>query len=401
MKILFLTLARITSIEDRDIYTDLMCKFRNEGHELFIATPSERRFGENTKLLNEKGVNILQIRTLNIQKTTIIEKGIGTLSIEYQYLKAINKYFNHIKFDLILYSTPPITFTNLISSLKKKHSAITYLLLKDIFPQNAVDLKMISKNSLIYRYFRKREKKLYEISDWIGCMSQANIEYILKHNSWLSKDKVEVNPNSIDLVKQKKGALITPKIEYLELMQEKIVFLYGGNLGKPQGIDFLLEVIEKCEDIKKAFFIVIGSGTESHRVEKWFNSHCPKNAIFIPEVPKDEYDMLVRECHVGLIFLNRHFTIPNYPSRILTYMENKMPVLCATDKNTDVGRDAEKYEYGYWCESGNLDKFYTFVNFLTNNEEIRKKLGENSFQHVKNYFSVDFSYKIVMNHFPT
>ncbi len=98
MQILFLTLSRITSIEDRGIYSDLVRKFRDEGHELFIATPFERRFGERTKLIKEKSVSILQIKTLNIQKANIIEKGIGTLLLEYQYLKAIIKYFNHIKF---------------------------------------------------------------------------------------------------------------------------------------------------------------------------------------------------------------------------------------------------------------------------------------------------------------
>ena len=58
-------------------------------------------------------------------------------------------------------------------------------MLKDIFPHNAVDLGMIQKTgikSIIYKYFRNVEKKLYKISDYIGCMSQANVDYVLKHN---------------------------------------------------------------------------------------------------------------------------------------------------------------------------------------------------------------------------
>ena len=100
----------------------------------------------------------------------------------------VNDFFNYfadIKFDLILYSTPPITFYKAIEYVKKRDGAKTYLLLKDIFPQNAVDLGMMSKTGLkglIYKYFRKKEKKLYAISDKIGCMSQANVDYVLKHN---------------------------------------------------------------------------------------------------------------------------------------------------------------------------------------------------------------------------
>jgi len=111
MNILFLTLVNISSVEDRGIYQDLLRKFRNEGHRLFIVNPVERSVGRNTYLTESGRVKVLKVKTFNIQKTNIIEKGVGTLAIEFQYLKAIKKYFSDIKFDLILYSTPPITFS--------------------------------------------------------------------------------------------------------------------------------------------------------------------------------------------------------------------------------------------------------------------------------------------------
>lgn len=54
---------------------------------------------------------------------------------------------------------------------------------------------MFSKRNPIYWYFRLREKQLYRNSDVIGCMSEANVEYLLKHNPELSADIVEVCPN--------------------------------------------------------------------------------------------------------------------------------------------------------------------------------------------------------------
>ena len=89
MKILFLTLVKIKNINERGIYTDLLRKFKEEGDEIFVACPSERRDKKPTHLLKEEGVYILNVSTLNLQKTNIIEKGIGTLAIEYQYLQAI------------------------------------------------------------------------------------------------------------------------------------------------------------------------------------------------------------------------------------------------------------------------------------------------------------------------
>lgn len=164
MKILFLTLVKITSLDERGIYSDLLRKFRDEGSEVFVVCPLERREKKSTYVLKENNATLLNVRTFNLQKTNSIEKGIGTLAIEYQYLQAIKKYFSKTKFDLVLYSTPPITFSKVIDFVKKRDNAYSYLLLKDIFPQNAVDMKMIKQGSLLHTFFLKKERKLYAIS---------------------------------------------------------------------------------------------------------------------------------------------------------------------------------------------------------------------------------------------
>ena len=133
MNLIFLTLARIENIEQRGIYSDLMRKFRDEGHNVYIVCPAERRLGVNSSLIDSHGVHILNVRTLNIQKTNIVEKGIGTLLLESQFKAAIKKHLKGVKFDLITYSTPPITFTNVVKYLKKQNpKALSYLQLKDI-----------------------------------------------------------------------------------------------------------------------------------------------------------------------------------------------------------------------------------------------------------------------------
>ena len=180
MNILFLTLVRLSNIGERGIYQDLMRKYRDEGHEVYIVTACERRVGLDTSLIESEGVHILNVKTLNIQKTNIVEKGIGTLLLEKQYKAAIKKYLKDVSFDLITYSTPPITFTNVVKYLKRKNpKAVSYLQLKDIFPQNAVDIELFSKKSLFYMYFRWKEKELYRVSDFIGCMSPANVDFVL------------------------------------------------------------------------------------------------------------------------------------------------------------------------------------------------------------------------------
>ncbi len=398
MNILFLTLVDISSLEERGIYPDLLRKFVNKGHNVYIVKPVERRKKGKTFYRDTDETHILHVKTLNILKTNIIEKGFATLSIEYQFLFAIKKYFSEIKFDLILYSTPPITFTKVIQYIKNKDNAFSYLLLKDIFPQNAVDLDMFSKKGLVYNYFRRKEKKLYKVSDIIGCMSPANEKFLLLHNPEVDPKKVEVCPNSVEL-----------KIVFKKLDKNKVrekygipfeitTYIYGGNLGKPQGLDFLIKIIEANKNKTDRFFLIVGSGTEYNKIAEWFKEHKPMNAQLISSLPKNEYDQLVKSCDVGLIFLDPRFTIPNYPSRLLTYMENKMPVLMATDKNTDIGSIAEENSYGFWCENGDLKKFNSLMENLQNSQ-LRMKMGEKGYSYLTKMYTVDKSYDIIMKHF--
>ncbi|MPM51225.1 hypothetical protein SDC9_97973 [bioreactor metagenome] len=106
MNVLFLTISKIDDINCRGIYTDLLRHFIKEGHKVFVASPTERRFGKQTHLIEKENHTILKIRTLNIQKTNFIEKGIGTVLLESQFEKAIDRHYKDIRFDLVLYSPP-------------------------------------------------------------------------------------------------------------------------------------------------------------------------------------------------------------------------------------------------------------------------------------------------------
>ena len=384
----------------------MLRKFQNEGWNIYVVTPHERSLGLPTELKEDGGVHFLGVKTLNLQKTNAIEKGVGQVLVESQYKAAIKKYFSDVKFDLILYSTPPITFPKVIAYLKRQNpQAMTYLLLKDIFPQNAVDLGMMSTSGvkgLLYKFFRNKEKKLYALSDYIGCMSPANVEYVLRHNPEVVAERVEVAPNSIELSDAEGvgNADRNSVRERFGLPLDRPVFIYGGNLGKPQGIPFLIECLEANTRRTDCHFVVIGTGTELSRLKDWYaglrNSDVTHNVTVMEGLPKAEYDELVQACDVGLIFLDHRFTIPNFPSRLLSYLENRMPVLCATDPNTDMGRIAEKNGFGYWCESNSVEAFTDILNRMIDAD--RPAMGRKGYEFLEKNYLVENTYQAITAH---
>lgn len=401
MNVLFLTLLDFDSLDERNIYTDLLREFAKHGHNLFVISPVEKRKKQETRLLETDKAMILKLKIGNTQKTNIIEKGISTISIEPKFIAGIKKYFFDIKFDLVIYSTPPITFCNAIEFVKRRDGAKTYLLLKDIFPQNAVDLGMMSKSGvkgLIYKFFRNKEKKLYRISDYIGCMSQANVDYVLKHNPEINPEKVEICPNSIEVVDMSVNEKTRDEIRNkYSIPLDKKVFVYGGNLGKPQGIPFLIDCLEKCKNMDEVFFLVVGDGTEYDLIENYMNKSCSKNLKLMKRLPKGDYDTMMAACDVGMIFLDYRFTIPNFPSRILSYMQAKIPVLACTDPNTDIGDIVEQNGFGLKCMSNDIRSFVQCEK-KTLTSDI-KDMGKKGHDYLETHYTVKNGYEIIITHF--
>lgn len=402
MDILFLTMSTaVKNIQTSGIYNDLIRKFRDEGHKVYIIYPNERRNGLPTKLTENNGVFCLGVRTLNVQKANIIEKGIGQLLLENQFKSALKKFFAGIQFDLILYSTPPITFNNVIKYAKKKSGskALTYLLLKDIFPQNAVDLGMIKKigvKGILYKMFRKKEEELYRISDYIGCMSPANVEYLLKHNSSIDRNKIEVAPNSCDIPSNNN---VIDK-EYIRkkynLPIDKPVFIYGGNMGKPQGIPFIIECMRAVKDREDSYFVLVGDGTEYPKLERFIKYERPKSISVFRKLPKKDYDDLASSCDIGLIFLDYRFTIPNYPSRLLPYLMGKKPIIAVTDPNCDTGTIAEANGYGFYSPSNSVDSFVKVVDKILSSDI--KQMGENGYNFFLKNYTTENTYNTITKH---
>lgn len=401
--IVFLTMEPVPDIEIPGIYNDLLRKFCKEGYNIFIVAPSQRREGKPTRVEESRGVCVLNVRTLNVQKASIVEKGLGQVLLEGQYKRAIKKYFGDILFDLILYSTPPITLMGVVKYLKKKNpKALSYLMLKDIFPQNAVDIGMMSKSGVkgfLYNYFRKQEKELYKVSDFIGCMSPANVKYVIDHNPDINPAKVELAPNSYERTEH---TILTEeecrdiRLKY-NLPVDRPILIYGGNLGKPQGIPFLIQCLDANANRQDCHFLVVGDGTEYPQMVAWYKAKLPKNVSLFRRLPKEDYDRLVLACNIGLIFLDYRFTIPNYPSRLLPYIIEKKPIIAATDQNCDTGSIAEANGYGYWCPSNDVKAFTRCVDKMLQSD--LAQMGENGYQYYLNNYTVEHTYNAIMKHF--
>lgn len=385
MKILFISQLHI-DLADKGIYSDLINELLTRGHKLtLIEATSNKEKGR----FYECGCDILKIKVGEQYGVNLLKKGIVLLTLNHKIKSGIKKYLLKEQFDLVIYATPPITIAGSIKYCKKKFGCKSYLMLKDIFPQNAIDIGLMSDKGilgLVYKFFKYSEKNLYKVSDRIGCMSPANMSYIEKNNH-ISEDNLEIFPNALSLTDIK----VKPDTDILckyGIPVKPVKFIYGGNLGLPQGLDFLADAIKATQDIEDAYFIIVGKGSEK---TKLFNKLKGINNVkCIESLPHNEYDKLCNACDIGMVMLDYRFTIPNFPSRTLSYLINAKPIFACTDKATDIKELVEdKAVCGKWCYSNDINEFKLCIDWFVENKHLISKLGENGYKYFKDNFTTE------------
>ena len=225
-------------------------------------------------------------------------------------------------------------------------------------------------------------------------MSQANVDFILKDNPNIDPKRVEVCPNSIEIIDKSitEEERISIRNKY-DIPVDKRVFIYGGNLGRPQGVPFIIDCLKSQADNSEDFFLIVGDGTEFSRLEKAINEMKQDNVRLMKRLPKEDYDTMVGACDVGMIFLDHRFTVPNFPSRLLSYMQAKIPVLACTDKASDVGLTIEDGIFGWWCESDNVENFSQLITSSRSSD--LKNLGINGYSYLERNYSVEKCYRVI------
>ena len=380
-----------------NLYTDLAEELIKEGHTVKVVVSEEKKKIKVSKLENERNIPVLRVKTGNLYEVGFLEKTLTFITISQKLKRGIRKYFDKERFDFILFQSPPVTFHGVVKWAMRKYKCKSYLMMKDIFPQNGVDIGLYSKKHPAYFFFRFHEKKLYKTATIIGCMSKGNKDYLQEHNPYIKEEKFQIFPNTIK--NHKKNPLNLEEIREIRnkygIEKEDMVAVYGGNFGKPQGLDFLIEVIDSYKDYPNLKFLLIGKGTEKQRIFQKIKEKNYTNVKMYDYIPREDYEKVLQVCDIGLIFLDKRFTIPNYPSKTLSYYECSLPIMAAIDKNTDYGKDLEKNETGFFCENGDILEYKKKFDRLLTDEKLRKKMGSNGNKILKEKFNVENSVKLL------
>jgi glycosyltransferase involved in cell wall biosynthesis len=270
----------------------------------------------------------------------------------------------------------------------------SYLILRDIFPEWAVDTGILRKG-LLYRYFKRRELEQYVAADVIGVEAPGNLPYF-KDDIRNTKYNVEVLYNWINIQGSPRATIGWRRKMELE---GKVVFFYGGNIGKAQDMDNILRLAVSLRGREDIFFLLIGSGSEVQRLRGLIMRLDLHNIRILPSLAQREYMECLSEFDVGLVSLDRRLKSHNFTGKMLSYVLCGKPILASVNPGNDLLGFLDQADAGIGCTNGEDNDLHSAALRLATDPVLRERMGRNARALGDSTFSVRVAAGQILAHF--
>src|ERR1017187_57259 len=372
---------------------DLALELVRQGHQVIVATPSDSAEG-GMGITEEDGVTVVRIKTGNLKDANKVLRTWRESRLSATMWRRTRSFFQANPCDLIVFYSPTIFFGELVQRLKSLWDCSSYLVLRDIFPKWAVDTGIL-REGLLYRYLRRKELAQYAAADIIGVEAPGNLSYFSKEIE-IKKYRVEVLHNWLDTQEQPKTNLGWRNKLGLE---SKVVFFYGGNIGKAQDMDNILRLAAGLRDREDIFFLLVGGGTEEQRLNEQIRTQSMRNIRILLPLPQKEYMQCLSEFDIGLVSLDRRLKSHNFTGKILGYVLCGKPILASLNPGNGLMEFLHQADVGIACTNGDDELLHNAALLLATHPVIRERMGKNARALGETTFSVRVIAKQILAHF--
>ncbi len=314
------------------IMSELVYELDRQGHKVTVLIPSP----SNNTCCETKSYDqfkLISIRTPKTNDMGYIRRTFAEFITPYVifYRLGSSPIINE-SFDGIVWYSPSIFFGPLISRLKKRYGCPAYLVLRDMFPDWAVDLGLMKKR-LPYYILKFIEFYQYKVADRIGIQAPGNFKYFNDGFLERFKSKVELlwnwtTPGDMNIS-------CSINLEKTQLA-DRIIFVYAGNMGVAQDFDLIMNLVELFREQYEVGFVFVGRGSEFPRLKLLAEQRELANIIFFDEIDSAQIPALYAQCDIGLVALDPRHKSNNIPGKFLSYIEAGLPVLARLNPGNDL-----------------------------------------------------------------
>ncbi len=372
---------------------DLALEYLRCGHQVIVATTNDSAESPTT-ITEEDGVIVVRVKTGDLKLANKAFRLWRESRLSPTIWRRARQLFQTNPCDLILFYSPTIFLGELVHRLKSMWGCPSYLILRDIFPKWSVDAGILRQGAL-YSYLRRKELTQYAAADIIGVEAPGDLRYFSEEIHGRNC-KVEVLYNWIDVHgRPRRNRGWRNKLE----LEGKVVFFYGGNLGKAQDLDNILRLATNLREREDMFFLLVGSGSEAQRLHEQIRKQELRNIRLLPPLPQEEYMECLSEFDVGLVSLDRRMKSHNFTGKLLGYVLCGKPVLASLNPGNDLMEFLHSADAGIACTNGDDERLRDAALLLATDPAIRERMGRNALTLGDTAFSVKVIAQQILSHF--
>src|SRR5438270_1613170 len=357
------------------MFASLATELTRRGHTATILTVAEQTAPYTVEQTDY--ATVIRVRAPRLKGVNLVLRGLRELRLSTLVWNNARSVISPLHADLIAFYSPTIFWGPLVRRLKKLWRARTVLILRDMFPQWALDAGEIRRGPH-YTVLSRYADLQYSVADIIGIQSPGNRAFFEQQRpqflprtsvlyNWVSASSANDKPT--ELRKQLGIAATTP------------IFLYGGNLGPAQDPALLAALANRLGD--RAHILVVGEGLAFRELES--SATQLRNLSAWHSVAQERFLAIAAQCDIGLILLNRNLKTHNVPGKLLTYLQARIPVLASLNRGNDLAELIETHHAGVACWADEPDRFLEHAEKLLD-PAFRRSLSVESLARV---FSVE------------
>jgi len=328
---------------------DLSLEMVRQGHKPTVMIPASD-IDQPWLLEDMSGVQVCRLKAPRTKDINYVRRTIGEFLMPYAMLRNLRKSpLADVRWDGVVWYAPTIFLGPIANALKKTSACRSYLIIRDIFPEWAVDMGLLGRG-LPYRFFKAVERYQYSVADVIGVQTPANVPYF---DAWTSPPdrQTEVLQNWLTDAPNV-GCSITIADS---ILAGRTIFVYAGNMGVAQGMDILIDLAERLRGRKNIGFLFVGRGSDARRLRDEAKARGLDNVVFHDEIDPSEIPGLYAQCHIGIVALDPRHKTHNIPGKFLSYMQAGLPVLASINPGNDLTGLIQSEGVGRACTDQSVD----------------------------------------------
>lgn len=321
------------------LYNDIALAFQKNGWEVVVlsTTPHfnvvEEQLAEQPmkwgvwglyKKSSFKGISVYHVPQKKFKSTLLRLVGFVYWHIV-SFLMAL--FMKNI--DVILSPSPPLTIGRLNNWLGKLKGCNVVYNVQEIYP----DILNRPETSLVHRYLRSMERKVYNQSDAVTTIDQIFYDTIV--DRFEDRSKLHIIPNFVDTDLYKSGVSTAELDKSLFPENDNIKLLYAGNIGWAQDWKPLVKLAEKTRNQPVEYFL-IGMGKMRSWVEEQKQTLGLDKLHILDYQPRHLMPAILAYSDLQYIFMTPESEGMGFPSKVYTIMACGRPLLVCSGENTPI-----------------------------------------------------------------